>query len=60
MVSLPQARRTCSYGENMDPELMVITPALEREPGMDEAGPLPVAPDPRTPMPTIYILHHHP
>ncbi len=54
----PQARRTWSYGEDMDPELVVITPALEGELGMDEAGPLPVAPDPHNPDANNLFLHH--
>ena len=54
----PQARRTWSYGEDMDPELVVITPALEGELGVDEAGPLPVAPDPHNPDANQLFLHH--
>ena len=45
-------------GRNTDPELVVIIPALEGEPGMDEAGPLPVAPDPHNPDANNLFLHH--
>ncbi|MFM7646546.1 MAG: SWIM zinc finger family protein [Cyanobium sp.] len=37
------------YDAALDPDLVVITPALEGESGLEEAGPLPLAEDPRTP-----------
>ena len=48
----PQARRTWSYAEDMDPELVVITPVLEGELGVDEAGLCRWRPIPTIPMPT--------
>jgi uncharacterized Zn finger protein len=37
------------YDAPMDPDLVVITPALEGETGLELAGPLPLAEDPRFP-----------
>jgi uncharacterized Zn finger protein len=37
------------YDAALDPDLVVITPALEGELGLDGAGPLPLAIDPRFP-----------
>ena len=37
------------YDAALDPDLVVITPALEGESGLDEAGPLPLAEEPRFP-----------
>jgi hypothetical protein len=37
------------YDAALDPDLVVITPALEGESGLDGAGPLPLAIDPRFP-----------
>jgi uncharacterized Zn finger protein len=37
------------YGAPLDPDLVVITPALEGESGLDGAGPLPLAAAPRHP-----------
>ena len=54
----PQARRTWSYGADMDPELVVITPALEGELGVDEAGSLLLAPDIHNPDANHLFLHH--
>ncbi len=54
----PQARRTWSYEEDLDSGLVVITPALEGELGIDEAGPLPVAPDTHHPDASQLFLRH--
>ncbi len=37
------------YGAPLDPDLVVITPAMEGESGLDGAGPLPLAEEPRFP-----------
>jgi hypothetical protein len=37
------------YDAPMDPDLVVITPALEGESGLELAGPLPLAEEPRFP-----------
>jgi uncharacterized Zn finger protein len=37
------------YGAALDPDLVVITPALEGDTGLDAAGPLPLAEEPRYP-----------
>ena len=41
--------RWWSYGAALDPGLVVITPAMEGDTGLDEAGPLPLAEDGRYP-----------
>jgi uncharacterized Zn finger protein len=41
--------RWWNYGAALDPGLVVITPAMEGDTGMDEAGPLPLAEDGRFP-----------
>ena len=41
--------RWWSYGAALDPGLVVITPAMEGDTGLDEAGPLPLAEDGRFP-----------
>jgi hypothetical protein len=37
------------YDAPLDPDLVVITPAMEGESGLDGAGPLPLAVEPRFP-----------
>jgi len=37
------------YDASLDPDLVVITPAMEGESGLDAAGPLPLAEEPRFP-----------
>jgi uncharacterized Zn finger protein len=41
--------RWWSYGSALDPDLVVITPAMEGETGLDEARELPLAPEPLFP-----------
>ena len=41
--------RWWNYGAALDPGLVVITPAMEGDTGLDEAGPLPLAEDARFP-----------
>ena len=44
------------YDAALDPDLVVITPALEGELGLDGAGPLPLAIDPRFPQANLQFL----
>jgi len=44
------------YDAALDPDLVVITPALEGETGLEEAGPLPLAEDPRMPEARTLLL----
>ena len=37
------------YNRNLDGDLVVVTPALEGDTGLDDAGELPLAEDPRFP-----------
>jgi len=45
----PDPGRWWSYSAALDPDLVVITPAMEGSTGLDEAGELPLAPEPRFP-----------
>ncbi|MEO1002365.1 MAG: SWIM zinc finger family protein [Cyanobacteria bacterium J06638_7] len=46
------------YGAALDPDLVVITPALEGDTGLDAAGPLPLAEEPRFPDAKRHFLEH--
>ncbi|MFM7676110.1 MAG: SWIM zinc finger family protein [Synechococcus sp.] len=46
------------YAAALDPDLVVITPALEGESGLDAAGPLPLAEEPRFPDANRRFLEH--
>ncbi|MEB3332942.1 MAG: SWIM zinc finger family protein [Synechococcaceae cyanobacterium] len=46
------------YDAALDPDLVVITPALEGESGLDGAGPLPLAEEPRFPEANRRFLDH--
>jgi uncharacterized Zn finger protein len=46
------------YDAALDPDLVVITPALEGESGLDAAGPLPLAEEPRFPEANRRFLEH--
>jgi uncharacterized Zn finger protein len=46
------------YGAALDPDLVVITPALEGDTGLDAAGPLPLAEEPRFPEANRLFLEH--
>ena len=54
----PQAKRTWTYDGSLDSGLVVVTPAMEGDLGVDEAGPLPVAPDARHPDANRLFLQH--
>lgn len=45
--AIKDPNRWWRYGAALDPELVVITPAMEGESGLDAAGPLPLAEDGR-------------
>ena len=45
----PDAATWWSYSAALDPNLVVITPAMEGSTGLDEAGDLPIAAEPRFP-----------
>jgi uncharacterized Zn finger protein len=47
--SLGDPVRWWRYDAPLDPDLVVITPAMEGESGLDGAGPLPLAVEPRFP-----------
>jgi uncharacterized Zn finger protein len=46
------------YSASLDPDLVVITPALEGDTGLDAAGPLPLAEEPRFPEANRLFLEH--
>ncbi|MEB3165459.1 MAG: SWIM zinc finger family protein [Cyanobacteriota bacterium] len=46
------------YEAALDPALVVITPAMEGDTGLDAAGPLPLAADPRFPQANRLFLEH--
>ena len=50
--------RWWSYGAALDPGLVVITPAMEGDTGLDEAGPLPLAEDGRFPEAAKHFVDH--
>ena len=47
--AIKDPNRWWRYGAALDPELVVITPAMEGDTGLDAAGPLPLAEDGRFP-----------
>jgi uncharacterized Zn finger protein len=51
-------KRWWQYNQALDPDLVVITPALEGETGLDAAGPLPLAEAPRFPEANRLFLDH--
>jgi uncharacterized Zn finger protein len=50
--------RWWNYGAALDPGLVVITPAMEGDTGLDEAGPLPLAEDGRFPEAGKIFVEH--
>jgi uncharacterized Zn finger protein len=46
------------YDAALDPALVVITPAMEGDTGLDEAGPLPLAEDGRFPEAARHFVEH--
>jgi hypothetical protein len=47
--AIKDPNRWWRYGAALDPELVVITPAMEGDTGLDAAGPIPLAEDGRFP-----------
>ena len=56
--SIQDPSRWWRYDAALDPELVVITPALEGDTGLDAAGLLPLAADPRFPQATRTFQEH--
>jgi uncharacterized Zn finger protein len=56
--ALADPARWWRYDAALDGDLVVITPALEGESGLDGAGPLPLAEDPRFPQANRLFLEH--
>jgi uncharacterized Zn finger protein len=57
-VAISDPARWWRYDAPLDPALVVITPALEGESGLEEAGPLPLAEDGRFPEANLQFLAH--
>jgi uncharacterized Zn finger protein len=51
-------KRWWQYSQPLDPDLVVITPAMEGDTGLDAAGPLPLAESPRFPDANRLFLEH--
>jgi uncharacterized Zn finger protein len=56
--SIKDPNRWWRYDAALDPELVVITPALEGDTGLDAAGLLPLAADPRFPQANHNFIEH--
>ena len=56
--ALVDPARWWRYDAPLDPDLVVITPAMEGESGLDGAGPLPLAEEPRFPEANRLFLEH--
>ena len=57
-VAIGDPGRWWRYNAPLDPALVVITPAMEGESGLEEAGPLPLAEDGRFPEASLQFLAH--
>ena len=57
-VAISDPGRWWRYDAPLDPALVVITPAMEGESGLEEAGPLPLAEDGRFPEASLQFLAH--
>jgi hypothetical protein len=57
-VAISDPGRWWRYDAPLDPALVVITPAMEGESGLEEAGPLPLAEDGRFPEANLQFLAH--
>lgn len=57
-VAINDPGRWWRYDAPLDPALVVITPAMEGESGLEEAGPLPLAEDGRFPEANLQFLTH--
>ena len=56
--AIKDPNRWWRYGAALDSDLVVITPALEGDTGLDAAGPLPLAEEPRFPEANLHFLEH--
>ena len=56
--AIKDPNRWWRYGAALDSDLVVITPALEGDTGLDAAGPLPLAEEPRFPEANQHFLEH--
>jgi len=56
--AIKNPNRWWRYDAALDPDLVVITPALEGDTGLDAAGPLPLAEEPRYPEANRHFLEH--
>ncbi|QEY32763.1 hypothetical protein EVJ50_11525 [Synechococcus sp. RSCCF101] len=56
--ALQEPQRWWQYGETLDPDLVVITPAMEGDTGLDQAGELPLAAEARHPDANRLFLEH--
>ncbi len=54
--AIKDPNRWWRYGAALDSDLVVITPALEGDTGLDAAGPLPLAEEPRFPEANLHFL----
>ena len=57
-IAISDPARWWRYDAPLDPALVVITPAMEGESGLEEAGPLPLAEDGRFPEANQHFLAH--
>ena len=57
-VSIREPKRWWRYGAALDPGLVVITPAMEGDTGLDEAGAIPLAEDGRFPEAGKQFVEH--
>ena len=56
--AIKNPNRWWRYDAALDSDLVVITPALEGDTGLDAAGPLPLAEEPRFPEANQHFLEH--
>jgi uncharacterized Zn finger protein len=56
--AIKDPNRWWRYDAALDPDLVVITPALEGDTGLDAAGPLPLAEEPRFPEANLRFLQN--
>jgi len=57
-IAIREPKRWWRYGAALDPALVVITPAMEGDTGLDEAGPVPLAEDGRFPDAGRHFVEH--
>ncbi|MEN9768282.1 MAG: hypothetical protein RLZZ32_2242, partial [Cyanobacteriota bacterium] len=57
-IAIREPKRWWRYGSALDPALVVITPAMEGDTGLDEAGAVPLAEDGRFPDAGRHFVEH--